>query len=70
MNTFEQIESQFNRCPETQCRIKRKYCFTWQVSITISNLYNILQNDLHLTAYKIQFTQELKPVDHEVSTVC
>ncbi|KAL4125925.1 hypothetical protein QTP88_010162 [Uroleucon formosanum] len=35
-----------------------------QLGIGISSLQRILKNDLHLHAYKIQLTQELKPADH------
>ena len=35
-----------------------------QLNIKPSTLFNILHRDLHLKAYKIQLTQELKPTDH------
>lgn len=35
-----------------------------QLAIPRSTMQRILKNDLHLNAYKIQLTQELKPCDH------
>ena len=35
-----------------------------QLHLSRSPLMNIKHNDLHLHAYKVQLTQELKPLDH------
>lgn len=35
-----------------------------QLGIGVSSLQRILKNDLHLHAYNVQLTQELKPADH------
>ncbi|XP_060863526.1 uncharacterized protein LOC132940116 [Metopolophium dirhodum] len=36
-----------------------------QLSIPRSSLQRMLSKDLHMHAYKIQFVQQLKPVDHQ-----
>ncbi len=40
-----------------------------QLCLSCSSLMNIMHKDLHLHAYKVQLTQELKPLDHPASSM-
>ncbi|KZC14885.1 hypothetical protein WN55_07749, partial [Dufourea novaeangliae] len=43
---------------------KHRSCSGQELDISRSSLQRILTKDLHLHAYKVQLTQELKPTDH------